>query len=656
MKAFFSNIVFKETIILCLFQHYLLMVFGRTLLPVQNHRFPFRHSLETDKAALLAFKRVISDPHSILANWNESTYVCHFTGVKCDKRNLHRVVVLNLNDSGLVGILSPLISNLTQLRRLELVNNHFSGFIPSEFSFLRHLRDLKLDGNNLSGPIPDSFSHLANLILLINLDVEYNQLSGELPAAIVSRLTYVLYLHLSNNNMTSHDGNTNLEPFFTALSNCTQLQELELGGMSLGGSLPPSIGGISTSLGVMLLQENQIHGSLPPEMGHLYNLELLNLTFNHFNGTFPDEIGQASGLQQLSASYNSFSGEIPATLGKLSGLGQLDLSNNKFSGKIPETLGDLEQLRMLLLNNNLLWGQIPRSLGKCKSMDTLDLAHNNLTGSIPREILGMHEMRGYLNLSHNQLEGNLPIELSSLDKVQEIDLSSNSLNGTIFPQISDCIALQTINFSNNHLQGPLPDKLGDLLYLEVLDVSQNELSGTIPTSLNKIQTLTFMNFSSNKFHGPIPTGGIFDVATSLSFLGNPDLCGNIPGNGGGTENMGNSITANMLCGSIGYIPPDDLSLPKYVKQQYHRQIEKIVDASLMRAMKVETPEVKKMWEVAIGELIELGILCTQDSPSARPTMLDAADDLDRLKKYLNGDTTATFASSLGISSSTISSD
>jgi len=34
-------------------------------------------------------------------------------------------------------------------------------------------------------------------------------------------------------------------------------------------------------------------------------------------------------------------------------------------------------------------------------------------------------------------------------------------------------------------------------------------------------------------------------------------------------------------------------------------------------------------------------------------MLDAADDLDRLKHYLGGDTTTTFTSSRGISSSTI---
>lgn len=96
------------------------------------------------------------------------------------------------------------------------------------------------------------------------------------------------------------------------------------------------------------------------------------------------------------------------------------------------------------------------------------------------------------------------------------------------------------------------------------------------------------------------------------------------------------------------------SLHKYVKNHYIVRMENVVDHSLLRALRDESAEGMRMWEVAIGELIELGLLCTQDSPSMRPTMLDCADDLDRLKSYLSGDTTATFSSSLGISSSTFS--
>lgn len=96
-----------------------------------------------------------------------------------------------------------------------------------------------------------------------------------------------------------------------------------------------------------------------------------------------------------------------------------------------------------------------------------------------------------------------------------------------------------------------------------------------------------------------------------------------------------------------------LSLHKWVKSHYHGRVEKVIDSSLIRSARDQSPEVKKMWEVAISELIELGILCTQEAPSTRPTMLDSADDLDRLKRYLTGDASATFASSLGMSSSTV---
>ncbi|KAB1218819.1 hypothetical protein CJ030_MR3G007318 [Morella rubra] len=108
-------------------------------------------------------------------------------------------------------------------------------------------------------------------------------------------------------------------------------------------------------------------------------------------------------------------------------------------------------------------------------------------------------------------------------------------------------------------------------------------------------------------------------------------------------------------------PTDDmftggLSLQKWVKNHFHGRMERVIDLSLVAASRDHSQEVKKMWEVAIGELLELGILCTQESPSMRPTMLDAADDLDRLKRYLSGDTTAAFTSSLGISSSTLGDD
>ncbi|KAI4331170.1 hypothetical protein MLD38_029381 [Melastoma candidum] len=958
------------------------------------------HSLETDKAALLEFKRAITaDPDTVLGGWNDTADVCSFRGVRCNRLH-HRVNSLNLSGHGLIGLLSPALSNLTLLRNLSLSDNNLSGVIPPEFSSLRRLRVLRLNGNFLHGPVPHFLSLLSDLSILVlvnnsltgtipaslftnctnlllldlssnllegtiptevgncidlrvlhvsrnhltgripsslmnasflwSIDVEYNQLQGEVPSEIVAKLPDLLYLHLSYNNFTSHDNNTDLNMFFLALSNCSLLAEIEVAGMALGGNLPKSMGNLSSSLEYLLLQENRISGSVPSSLGNLRSLLVLNLSFNLLDGAIAPEISRLPILQQLLLSYNSFSREIPAALGQLPRIGLLDLSNNMFAGQIPDSLGNLSHLSTLLLNNNLLSGNIPPALGNLTEVYQLDLSHNRLTGSIPKEILGMREIRIYLNFSHNNLQGPLPFELSKLDKVQEIDLSSNNLSGIIFDQIKSCIGLTRINFSNNSLVGHLPDTLGSLQLLEVLDLSWNKLSGPIPASLSQLHSLSFLNFSHNDFEGPIPSGGIFDNFTYLSFLENKNLCGRMPGirvcpgksqffhsrtflavfvvvigisaflsticcvigyrrlkvilssgktetvadvqkppdllpnfpritykeleeatggfddqrlvgsgsygrvykgalpdgtqiavkvlhvqsgnstrsfnrecqvlkrirhrnlmrivtacsqpdfkalvlpymangsldshlyshpgeglssrsadlniiqrvnicsdiaegmaylhhhspvrvihcdlkpsnvllnddmtalvsdfgiarlvmtaGGGNTanvENMGDT-TANMLSGSIGYIAPeygfgsntsikgdvysfgilvlevvtrkrptDDMfvggmSLPRWVKGHFPGRTERVIDSSLLRAVRDQSPEVQRMWEIAIGELIELGLLCTLDHPPNRPTMIDAADDLDRLKRYLNGDTTATFTSSLGISSS-----
>lgn len=584
--------VFIRIILFHFLQH---LVFTSGYASSGHHEY-FRHSLSTDKAALMIFKSVIrSDPNSTLDNWDESGDVCNFTGVFCDKHK-HRVVLLDLEDCGLVGPLSPFLSNLTGLRKLLLFDNYFFGIIPSEFSNLRNLHYLLLDGNNLQGSIPESFALFSKLTLIMisdnkltgalppsffancttlknvdlshnsfrgqipgeigncpnlwnlnlynnqftgqlpeslintsmaSLDVEYNYLSGVLPSEIFAKLVRLKNLHLSYNNMTSHDSNTNLGPFFAALGNCSKLIELELAGMGLGGTLPSSIGRLN--LTYMLLQENRITGSIPPAIGNNAYLITLNLTSNRLNGSIPAEISRLTKLDQLFLSFNLFSGEIPAALGYLPHLGLLDLSFNNFSGEIPASLGNLVQVNYLFLNNNLLSGSITKTFGQCTDLYKLDLSYNKLTGRIPPEISGIREIRIFFNLSHNQLEGPLPIELSKLENVQEIDLSSNNLTGTIFPQISSCIALRLINLSQNSLEGHLPDTLGDFRGLESIDLSQNHLSGRIPLSLSKVHSLTFINLSYNEFEGMIPSGGIFQSVTNMSFLGNQHLCGVVSG-------------------------------------------------------------------------------------------------------------------------------
>ncbi|XP_030456262.2 putative leucine-rich repeat receptor-like serine/threonine-protein kinase At2g24130 [Syzygium oleosum] len=443
--------------------------------------------------------------------------------------SLHKLVYFNLGTNKLSGDIPEAIfcNGSSFLDYVDLSNNTLTGEIPlRDGCELRALRYLMLWSNGLVGPVPPA---LANSARLEWLDLESNMLSGELPSDIVRKLPRLQFLYLSYNDFVSHDGNTNLRPFFSALANSSNLQELELAANKLGGEIPANIGDLPRTLTQFHIAENLIYGSIPPQISNLFNLTLLNLSSNFLNGTIPTELCRMERLERVYLSNNSLSGEIPSAVGDLPHLGLLDLSRNKLSGLIPDSFANLSQLRRLLLYKNQFSGMIPPSLAKCVNLEILDLSHNRLSGTIPDEVAGMRSLKIYFNLSSNYLHGALPLQLSKMDMVLAVDLSSNNLSGTIPSQLGSCIALEYLNLSGNILEGPFPVSIGQLPYLQALDVSSNRLIGAIPQSLQASPTLKQLNFSFNSFSGNVLDDGAFAALTVDSFQGNSGLCGSIKG-------------------------------------------------------------------------------------------------------------------------------
>ena len=62
------------------------------------------------------------------------------------------------------------------------------------------------------------------------------------------------------------------------------------------------------------LLENGLTGELPPELGNLYSLKVLNLYGNRLTGPIPPELGNLVRLQSLYIGGNKLTGCIPATL------------------------------------------------------------------------------------------------------------------------------------------------------------------------------------------------------------------------------------------------------------------------------------------------------------------------------------------------------
>jgi uncharacterized repeat protein (TIGR01451 family) len=131
------------------------------------------------------------------------------------------------------------------------------------------------------------------------------------------------------------------------------------------------------------LENNQLSGSIPVELGNLGNLTFLELHSNQLSGSIPPELGKPDLFTGLYLHNNQLSGPIPPELGNLGKLIFLYLHNNQLSGAIPPELGNLGHLVFLYLHSNQLSGSIPPELGDLVDVEFLYLNNNQLSGTIP---------------------------------------------------------------------------------------------------------------------------------------------------------------------------------------------------------------------------------------------------------------------------------
>ncbi len=84
----------------------------------------------------------------------------------------------------------------------------------------------------------------------------------------------------------------------------------------------------------------------------------LHLQTNGLSGKL-SAIGNLTFLEYLDLSDNDIKGTLPPELGLLRGLIQLRLSFNSFTGSVPKELANLEYLKLMHLHGNRLHGQFP---------------------------------------------------------------------------------------------------------------------------------------------------------------------------------------------------------------------------------------------------------------------------------------------------------
>ncbi len=506
---------------------------------------------------------------------------------------------LSLADNDLTGPIPSELGQLSNLSLLALDRNNLTGEIPPDLGRLSNLTRLFLGENDLSGPVPVELGQLSNLYTLTlgdtrltcmprGLQVRFDSWETGLTVPTCEALALAppsaASLAACSNGIAVPDvaANAGLVRDCAALLDAREvllgdeaesrwstdgpIEEWE--GLVIGGS-PPRVTGLTleysggrTDLAASLSQLKHLEtlsargmeGSIPPQLGQLPNLRVLNLENNDLTGVIPPQLADLENLEELNLSRNDLTGAIPPELGGLPRLRTLNLESNGLTGEIPPELGGIASLRELWLDGNRLKSEIPPELGGLTALEVLRLSsygdENTFTGEIPAE-LGQLANLTALELSSTGISGVIPPELGSLASLENLDLSGTQLSGTIPPELGSLTSLTYLNLAGAQFRGEIPRELGLLENLTWLYLSGNALAGEIPPELGMLPKLRALSLSNNDLTGPIPPElGSLAALSSLDLHGNR-LTGGIPREFGHlTELDSLNLRDNQLSGSI----------------------------------------------------------------------------------------------------------
>ncbi|WOK92573.1 LRR receptor-like serine/threonine-protein kinase FLS2 [Canna indica] len=410
-------------------------------------------------------------------------------------RSLEYLYLSDCNYSGNIDMetLQVVVGALGKLKELDLSYNDISGEISGILRNVnRSLEYLDLSSNGLTGDISQM---LGDLTRLRHLNLAWNQIS-EIPRNVNGSLEY---LDLSNNQLTGD--------ITQVLGDLTRLRHLDLASNQIS-KIPRNV---SRSLEYLDLRNNRLTGDIPQMLGDLTRLRSLDLGSNQIVGEIPPTMGNLVHLEYLDLSSNNITGQLPQTMGNLQNLGYLVLDNNFIIGEIPETMGRLFNLRLLDLSNNHLRGQMPRTLGGLCKLIILDLSDNNVDGELTYLFDGLlsncpqGSKLSYLNLEANHLSGMIPASMGHLSQLEEVYLSSNSLLGDITEShFSNLTNLVYLNISHNSLNVILPNDWYPPFNASSIDMSFCRIVGKFPDWIRTQMNLEQLYLSGVGLSGNLP--------------------------------------------------------------------------------------------------------------------------------------------------------
>jgi len=318
------------------------------------------------------------------------------------------------------------------------------------------------------------------------------------------------------------------------------LEQLFLSGNNLKGVLPPCLGNLS-SLQILDLSNNQLEGNIAfSHISHLTQLEYLSVSNNYFqvpisSGSFMNlsnlkfiacdnnELIAAPSFQPLVPKFQllSFSASnctskpleagFPNFLHSQYDLVVVDLSYNKFVGEpFPSWLFENNRKlhRLYLRDTSFIGGPLQLPQHPTPNLQTVDMSGNNIHGQVARNICSIFPRLETFMMANNSLTGCIPPCFGNMSSLVYLDLSNNHMSCELlehnFPKVGS--SLWFLKLSNNNFKGRLPLSVFNMTGLRYLLLDGNKFAGQVSGTFSLASSFTWLDISNNLLSGMLPRG------------------------------------------------------------------------------------------------------------------------------------------------------
>ncbi|KAF7096839.1 hypothetical protein CFC21_098732 [Triticum aestivum] len=557
--------------------------------------------------------------------------------------NLSNLFVLSLSQNKLSGSIPLSVGKLSQLSELYLQENNFSGPIPGALAGSKKLEKLNLSYNSFGGRIPKELFSLPSLSQ--GLDLSHNQLFGQIPPEIGS-LKNLGPLNISHNQLSGQIPPT--------LGQCVHLESLHMEGNLFHGKIPHSfisLGGIIE----MDLSQNNLSGEIPDIFKFFKSMKLLNLSFNNLEGPVPADGIFQNGRKVFIQGNMKLCTSTPLLRVPFC---NAEASKQWNSSSILKIVG-FTVLSLVLLScfatiilkkkNNFKQAAHP----SCKELKKFTYANlmRATNGFSSDNLIGSGKYGSVYRGRIESEEHEVAIKVFKLNQLRapksfiaECEALRNTRHRNLIRVITACSTIDPTghDFKAIVLEYSVNGDLGSWLHPTVHEDGQRR-----PLSFGT-RIVIAVDFGLAKFLHSYTSS---DIHTSTSLVGPRGSVGYIApeyGFGSKISTEGDVfsygvIILEMLTGKrpTNEMFKDGLTLYKFFEKPFPQKIEEILDPRIVPGYRDEGEDAggDLDWETqpmvamnCIIKLIELGLLCSAETPKDRPTIQHIYNEVITIKE------------------------